>query len=68
MTPIDIDTIATDHRIIGCEYCGTEGRIYRSRYGGNDPDTIDLGPCPVCEGKCSVVIEVEPIEMEDLDR
>jgi hypothetical protein len=54
----------TDYRIIGCEYCGTEGRIYRGQY----EDERDCGPCPACEGERSIVIEVEPIEMEDLGR
>lgn len=56
----------TDLRIIGCEHCGTEGRIYSGH--PNDPHPRDCGPCPVCDGECSVVIEVEPIEMEELDR
>lgn len=55
-----------DIRFVLCEACGSEGRILSSRYGGNDPDTIDCGPCPVCEGTGSMEIEVEPIEMEDL--
>jgi hypothetical protein len=52
-------------RIELCEYCGSEGRIYRGH--PNDPEPRDDGPCPVCEGKCEVEIWTLPIEMEDLD-
>lgn len=37
-------------RVLACENCGGEGREYRSRYGGNDPDVWDAGQCPVCSG------------------
>lgn len=33
-----------------CERCGGEGKLYTSRYGGNDPDVWPTGDCPVCEG------------------
>ena len=33
-----------------CERCGGEGKLYTSRYGGNDPDVWPTGECPVCEG------------------
>lgn len=36
--------------IIPCQACGGEGRIWKSRYGGNDPDVWDAGECPNCEG------------------
>ena len=55
-----------DPRIIPCTHCGSEGRILGSRHGGNDPDTIDHGPCPACEGTGGEIIETEMIEMEDL--
>ena len=55
-----------DYLIIGCERCGTEGRDLRGH--PNDPDPTDYGPCPACDGERAVVIEVEPIEMEELDR
>ena len=35
---------------LACERCGGEGRIYQSRYGGNDPDVWDAGECPDCNG------------------
>ena len=36
--------------ILPCSACGGEGRNYKSRYGGNDPDVWDAGQCEVCEG------------------
>lgn len=33
-----------------CQHCGGEGRIFKSKYGGNDPDVWDAGKCEVCEG------------------
>lgn len=50
------------YRIINCECCGGEGRDLR----GSGPDPIDYGECTVCEGTGRELIEVEPIEMEDL--
>lgn len=35
---------------VECPECGGEGRIYRSKYGGNDPDVWDAGPCEDCDG------------------
>lgn len=35
---------------MACTNCGGEGRLYQSRYGGNDPDVWDAGECPVCHG------------------
>ena len=52
-----------DVRIVLCEACGSEGRIYRGQY----EDERDCGECPICEGTGSAVIEVEPVEIEDLD-
>lgn len=57
----------TDPRFVPCEACGGEGRLLKSRYGGNDPDVWDAGPCPVCEGDGRMEVEVEPIEMDDLE-
>jgi hypothetical protein len=57
----------TDMRLVLCEYCGSEGRLYTSRYGGNDPDVWPIGDCPVCEGTCFVIIETEPVELSDLE-
>ena len=52
-----------DPRIVLCEACGSEGRIYRGQY----EDERDCGPCPVCDGTGGEIIETQPIEMEDLD-
>lgn len=53
-----------DFRAITCECCGGEGRDLRSDGG---PDDIDNGECFACEGTGTALIEVEPIEMEDID-
>jgi hypothetical protein len=36
--------------ILPCQKCQGEGRIYKSKYGGNDPDVWDSGQCEACEG------------------
>jgi hypothetical protein len=36
--------------MLTCTKCGGEGRIYKSHYGGNDPDVWDDGECPACKG------------------
>lgn len=36
--------------IMPCRACGGEGREFRSRYGGNDPDVWDAGRCEACNG------------------
>ena len=51
-----------DIRIVPCECCGSEGRIYRGQY----EDERDCGQCPVCEGTGSMEITVEPATLEDL--
>lgn len=53
----------TDIRIVPCEHCNTEGRIYC----GQHEDERDCGECPVCEGTGGEIIEVEPITLEDLE-
>jgi hypothetical protein len=53
-----------DPRIVPCEHCGSEGRIYEGY--GNDPHPRDCGPCLVCEGTGGEIIETEPITLEDL--
>lgn len=63
---------STDFRVVPCEACGSEGRLYERHtwydreYGYQDGEE-DTGPCPYCEGTGGELIEVEPIEMEDLD-
>jgi hypothetical protein len=35
---------------IPCANCQGEGRIFKSKYGGNDPDVWDAGKCEACDG------------------
>ena len=35
---------------IPCGECDGNGRLWTSRYGGNDPDVWDAGPCLHCRG------------------
>jgi len=53
----------TDIRFVLCETCNSEGRVLRSNGG---PDDIDCGECPTCNGVGQVIIDVEPITMDDL--
>lgn len=49
-----------------CEACGGEGKIYTSRYGGNDPDVWPIGPCPECDGTAYVTVETQSVTLEDI--
>ena len=51
-------------RIVLCETCGSEGRLF-SNDGG--PHDTDGGPCPWCEGTGGEIIETYQIELEDLE-
>lgn len=51
--------------LILCEACQSEGRLYTSNGGPYDTDN---GECPVCKGTGEVLVESEPVTMEDLDR
>jgi hypothetical protein len=51
-----------NERIIRCEFCQSEGRIYRGMY----EDERDCGPCPACEGTGGEIIETLSITLEDL--
>jgi hypothetical protein len=53
----------TDLRIVGCEYCSTEGKLYCGEF---DEERC-IGDCPICEGTGGEIIETQPIDMEDLD-
>lgn len=57
-----------DVRIVLCGACGSEGRIYWRSYRcdeyGNEMERSE--PCNCCEGTGGEIIEVEPIELEDL--
>lgn len=44
--------------ILSCRNCNGEGRMFKSRYGGNDPDVYDAGQCPECEGSGTQTCEV----------
>lgn len=43
--------------ILPCTKCNGEGRIFKSKYGGNDPDVWDSGECEDCKGSGSQVCE-----------
>jgi hypothetical protein len=43
--------------ILHCASCSGEGRIIKSKYGGNDPDTWDAGECPSCSGSGTALCE-----------
>ncbi len=53
-----------NERILPCEACGSEGRIYSGH--PNDPHPRDEGPCPWCEGTGGEIIETEPVTLDDL--
>ena len=53
-----------DHRIVACEACGTESRIY---HGNGDKPWHYVEDCPYCDGTGGEIITTHPIEMEDLD-
>ena len=61
-----------DHRVVLCEACGSEGRIYvkdwdYDRESGDYYGERDTGPCPWCEGTGGEIILTQPITLEDLD-
>lgn len=58
--------------LILCESCGSEGRVYvREDYYdplyGWQPGERDIGECTCCEGRGTVLIEGEPLTLEDLE-
>lgn len=53
-----------DLRIVACEACGTEGRIY---HGNGDKPWDYVEECPYCDGTGGEIITTQPIEMADLD-
>ncbi len=55
---------ALDHRIVACEACGTEGRVY---HGNGDKPWDYVEECPYCDGTGGEIITTQPIEMADLD-
>jgi len=48
-----------------CDVCGGEGRIWMSRYGGNDPDVWDAGPCEYCGWNGCIAMMCEHIGCKD---
>lgn len=54
----------TDLRIVACEACNTEGRLY---HGNGDMPWDYVEECPYCGGTGGEIITTQPIEMEDLD-
>lgn len=62
-----------DHILVICEYCGGEGRLYRSCFvyergcGFSHPDVEDDGKCPDCEGTGHALIEGDPITLDDFE-
>lgn len=57
--------VADDNlRIVLCPICGSEGVLIHAR--GNNPDHESEEICPECEGACVTLVEVEPIDLDDL--
>ncbi len=42
-----------------CQTCFGEGKLYTSRYGGNDPDVWCIGKCEACDGEAFVKAHCE---------
>ena len=59
--PVCVGEDTPDVRIVLCEACGSEGRIYRGQYD----DERDCGECPACEGTGGEIIDVARITLED---
>ena len=43
--------------ILPCSKCHGEGRSFKSKYGGNDPDVWDAGECDACKGSGDLTCE-----------
>lgn len=63
----------TNPRVVFCEACGSEGRIYRrgwvyeSGCSHAHVGEVDDGECPVCQGRGEVEIETQPVDLADLE-
>ena len=66
MTAAPADAMPLPVTLQLCEACGGEGKLYTSRYGGNDPDVWPVGECPACEGTGYALYETEPVEEEEI--
>lgn len=53
-------------RLVPCQVCGSEGRLFSGH--PNDPNPKDEGPCLACEGTGNEIVDVLPIEEDDLER
>jgi hypothetical protein len=61
-----------DVRVVLCETCGSEGRIYvtctdYSPHWGYTQGQVDIGRCEACEGTGGELIGVAPIDEDDLE-
>lgn len=50
--------------LVLCDNCQSEGRILTCDGG---PDEEDHGCCPICEGNGQLLVDGEPIDMDDLE-
>jgi hypothetical protein len=66
--PAGCDEGLVETRFIGCERCGTEGRLIVSVWPSrmNTEPERDMGMCPACEGECIVEVPVEPVTEEEI--
>lgn len=53
-----------DLRVVPCEDCGTEGKIYQGQY----EDERYICDCGTCEGTGGALIHTRPIDIDDLDQ
>lgn len=56
--------LTEDHspRLVCCEACGSEGRIYVGQFD----DERDAGECPYCEGTGGELIATRPVTIDDI--
>lgn len=56
----------TDLLLIPCPLCnGLAVTVHASRYGDFDPVEEE---CPECEGNGQMLVEAEPVTLEDLEK
>lgn len=51
-----------------CPECQGSGRHYWSRYGGNDPDVVDRGPCEKCDGEGEIIVSCDDCREPAVER
>jgi hypothetical protein len=50
-----------------CQSCGSEGRIIRVRHHQwREPEEIDCGECPDCEGTGGELIATQPVTEQEI--